>query len=283
MNRAMLLIGLLCVAILIPIVRSDTTILNEQVILNDGNPSKSYQFDLTGGTTISITLTVAGQGLINFHVLDSSDSQLLDAYDVGTEGFQRQWSVPSNGRFEFVIELTLGSSGLQSTVGIKLTSGSGGEQPSDDHGGGTLVDQNVTVTPAANPGDFYTSGKDFYLNLTVGERVSMKVTATGSPINLRIYNSTNRLYEKANFTSLDEEWDAPYNDTYDFWLFSQQGTAQVHIALQDVGTGGGFDPTLLIVIVVIVLVLVIAAVVVLRVRNRSGFPPPPPPPPPPPG
>jgi hypothetical protein len=109
----------------------------------------------------------------------------------------------------------------------------------------------------------------------------MKISATGSRINFRIYNSTDRLYEKDNITSLNEEWAVPGKDTYDFWIFSLEGTSQVHVTLQKVGSGG-FDPTLLIIIVVVVVFAVVAAVLIMRMRKGSLAPPPPPPPPPPP-
>src|SRR4030066_814642 len=107
MKLAKLLIILLCLATIIPIACSDTTILIEQVSLDGYNSSKSYHFSLTKGQTVSISLSVAGDGLIEFHILNSPDGQLFDKYDIGTEGLQEQWAVLYSDRFEFVVELTI--------------------------------------------------------------------------------------------------------------------------------------------------------------------------------
>lgn len=127
-GAACLLVALLFLAAIPVLVRCDETLLNEQLALTPDNASRSYKFDLTSGDTISITLGVTGQGLINFHVMNSSDSQLLDKYNIGNQGWQGQWTVPYNDRFEFVIELTTQDS---HAANIKLTSsgtGNGGQQ-----------------------------------------------------------------------------------------------------------------------------------------------------------
>jgi hypothetical protein len=167
MRLARLLIILLCLATIIPIACSDTTILNEQVSLDGYNSSKSYHFNLTKGQTVTISLSVAGDGLIDFYIFNSTDGQLFDEYDVGTEGLQQQWIAPYNDRFEFVIELTIDSLFYECTVGIILKTSEPTSQPSPSpQTGSTLIDENVTITPPENPDYPFESGKDYYLNLT---------------------------------------------------------------------------------------------------------------------
>jgi hypothetical protein len=277
-GAACLLIALLFLAAMPVLVRCDGTLLNEQVTLNADNASKSYLFDLTSGDTISITLSVAGQGFIDFHIMNSSDSQLLDRYDLGTEGWQGQWTVPYNDRFEFIIELTLASVGDEDTVGITLTSaGTSSPQPSPTSNA-TLVDEQFTLRSEGYFGSF----TDFYVDLTHGDRISLSVSTNGSKVSFGIYNSNDTeaglLLERLNITSLNDQWSAPYNDTFDFYFYILEGTVQVHFTMQKVAAGGGLDPMLVAVAVVVILVALIAVFLVVRMRKQ---PPPPPPPPPP--
>jgi hypothetical protein len=285
-GAACLLIALLFLAAMPVLVRCAGTLLNEQVTLNADNASKSYVFDLTSGDTISITLSVTGQGFIDFHIMNSSDSQLLDRYDLGTEGWQGQWTVPYNDRFEFVIELTLASLEDEDTVSITLTSaGTSGPQPSPTSSAqpsptsnATLVDEQFTLRSEG----YFDSFTDFYVDLTHGDRISLSVSTNGSKVSFGIYNSNDTegglLLERLNITSLNERWSPPYNDTFDFYFMILEGTAQVHFTVQKVAAGGGFDPLLVAVAVVVILVALIAVFLVVRMRKQ---PPPPPPPPPP--
>jgi hypothetical protein len=274
MKCQILLITLLCCMIVIPLAHSETTLLNEQVDLNSDHASQSYSLHQGSGDSISILLTVSGEGLIDFHILNSTDGQLMDKYDVSTEGLQEQWTAPYSDDFEFIVELAALSAASEATVSLKVTSGESANQ-----NGGVLVDQNVTL-------NYDDMGQDFYLNLTAGEKISIQVSATGSKVFFEIYNGTiDRIFAKANLTSMDEEWTAPKQDTYDFFIYNLEGTAQAHITLAKVGaTGGGFDPTLLIVVAVVVAIVLVGSLVALRVRKGrlAAAPPPPPPPPPPP-
>jgi hypothetical protein len=95
---------------------------------------------------------------------------------------------------------------------------------------------------------------------------------------------------KEDTDSVNEQWTAPKNDTYDFY-FLHRGSltpdSQVHFTVQKVSEGqdggGGFDPTPIVVVVVVLLVVLFSAFFIVRLRKQ---PPPPPPeegqPPPPP-
>jgi hypothetical protein len=135
--------------------------------------------------------------------------------------------------------------------------------------------------------EVWSSYRDFRVNLTGGDRISISVSVDGSVILFAIYNSTETyealLLERRDVTSVNEEWTAPYKDKFDFYLKIYAGTAQVHFTVQKVGGGGGgFDPTVLIIVVVVAAVAVVASFLILRMRKGSAGPPPPPTPPPPP-
>jgi len=269
-----LFIALLFLAVL-PLVRCDGTLpLDEQVPLDAYNPTKSYFYDLTSGTTISISVSVAGDA-VNFFIFNSTDGQLLSKYDI--TNLDQQWTVPYDGRFEFHIE----TSGTQSTATIMLSS-TGGQQPST--GNTTLVDQQFTMTA----GSIYDDYRDLYANLTSGDRVSISVSVNGSPIRFAIYSSadlSSSLLDRQNVTSVSEEWTASHDGNFDFYFKIFEGTAQVHFALQKLGAGGGgFDPLPIVVVVMVVLVVLVSAFLIVRMRRQPGLPPPPvaeePPPPP---
>jgi mannose-6-phosphate isomerase-like protein (cupin superfamily) len=278
-GAACLLIALLFLAAIPVLVRCDRTLLNGQVLLNADNASQSYKFDLTSGDMISITLGVTGQGLIDFHIMNSSDSQLLNRYDLGTEGWQGQWTVPYNDRFEFVIELTLVSIGDADTVSITLTSGGTSSPQPSPTSSATLVNEQFTLRSAG----YLDSFMDFYVNMTRDDTISLSVSTNGSKISLRIYNSTDTqaglLLERPNITSLNEQWSAPYNDNFDFYFYVLEGTALVHFTVQRPAGGGGFDPLPIAVIVIFVVAALLAVFLIVRMKRQ---PPPPPPPPPPP-
>ena len=115
---ACLLIALLLVAITPALVRCDDTFINAQLLLTQDNASKSWVGTLNNGDHISISLTVSGYGKISFHILNSHDAQLLDKTNIGTEGWQGQWTVPYNDDIEFLVELT---SPDQAVVGVRVT------------------------------------------------------------------------------------------------------------------------------------------------------------------
>jgi hypothetical protein len=135
-----------------------------------------------------------------------------------------------------------------------------------------LIDQTATVTGQ----DPY--AKSYYANLTGGDRVSMNIAVTGDPIRLGIYATIDgRIYFKVNITSLNEEWTAPHNDTFEFRIDATEGTSTFHVVVQK--AGGGFDPLTAVVIVVVVVVVLLAVVLALRMRKRRPQAPMPPPPP----
>jgi len=275
-REAVLLIASLFLAVL-PLARCDGTLpLNEQVTLDASNPTKSYFYDLTRGTTISISVSVTGDA-VNFFIFNSTDGQLLSKYDI--TNLDQQWTVPYDGRFEFHI----GTSGTQSTATITLSS-TGDQQPPP--GNTTLVDQQFTITA----GSIYDDYKDLYANLTSGDRVSISVSVTGSPIRFAIYSSadlSSSLLDRQNVTSVSEEWTAPHDGNFDFYFKILEGTAQVHFTLQKLGAGGGgFDPLPIVVIVMAILAVLVSVFLIVRMRRQHDLPPPPPdaegtPPPPP--
>lgn len=129
-RAACLLIAFLFVSAAPVLVRCEG-ILDEQGALNlISKASQSYKKSLTSGTTIDIKIDgISQSGSINFHVFNSTDGQLLDKTNIGTEGYQSQWTVPYGDTFEFLLEL---SSGDQTDYHITLTSaGSGGGGGSD--------------------------------------------------------------------------------------------------------------------------------------------------------
>ena len=108
-RAALLLIALLFLATMPVLVRC-AGILDEQGSLDDlNNPSQSYKRELTGGTALDINIDgVSRSGSIDFHIFNSTDGQLLDKTNIGTEGYQTHWTVPYNDNFEFLVELTSG-------------------------------------------------------------------------------------------------------------------------------------------------------------------------------
>jgi hypothetical protein len=134
--------------------------------------------------------------------------------------------------------------------------------------------------------------KDFYVDLTTGDRISISISVTGAPIEFDIEDSARQfLLTKEDTNSVNEEWTATKNDTFDFYFHHRGGAlaadSQVHFTAQKVaegqGGGGGFDPTPIVVVVMVLLAVLISAFFIVRLRKQ---PPPPPPaegqPPPPP-
>lgn len=121
---------------IVPLAHSEATLLDEHATLNSGHASQSYALHLGGGDSISITLTVSGDGLVNFHILNSTDGQLMDKYDVGIEGVQEQWNAPYSDSFECIIELAALSIVSEANVSLKITSGEPNDQqpPANQNG-----------------------------------------------------------------------------------------------------------------------------------------------------
>lgn len=121
-----LIFKLLILGMLVSLAYCDETLpFNQQTVLNNTNPTKSYFFNLTSGDTISITISVTGDS-INFVIFNSTDGQLLSKYN--TQGVQESWTAPYDGRFEFHIE----TSGNEANVTMTLTSS---HQPGETGGG----------------------------------------------------------------------------------------------------------------------------------------------------
>jgi hypothetical protein len=116
---AILLITLLFLSVSFSLVRCDDMFINSQLWLTQDNASHSWDGDLKNGDHISVSVTVInGDGKVSFHVLNSHDEQLVDQTNIGTEGWQRQWTVPYDDSIEFVVELT---SGTQAIVNVQVT------------------------------------------------------------------------------------------------------------------------------------------------------------------
>lgn len=272
-QEAVLFVTLLFLAVL-PLARCDGTLpLNEQVTLDASNPTRSYFYVLTSGTTISMSVSVTGDA-VNFIIFNSTDGQLLNKYDI--TNLDEQWTVPYNGRFEFHI----GTTGTQSTATITLSS-TGGQEPPP--GNTTLVDRQFTITA----GSIYDDYTDLYANLTSGDKVSISISVDGSPIRFAIYSGadlSSSLLDRRNVTSVNEEWTAPHDGNFDFYFKILEGTAQVHFTLQKLGSGGGgFDALPIVVVVIVILVVLFSVFLIVRMRKQPPLPPPPaeePPPPP---
>jgi hypothetical protein len=131
---ACFLIALFLLSVAPVIARCDDTFINAELFLTQDNASKSWVGTLNNGDHISISLTVNGYGKINFHILNSHDVQLLDETNIGTEGWQGQWTVPYDDDIEFVVELTTAD---QAVVGVRvtLTGTDGGTQQQGGNGG----------------------------------------------------------------------------------------------------------------------------------------------------
>jgi hypothetical protein len=125
--------------------------------------------------------------------------------------------------------------------------------------------------------------KEIYANLASGDRISINITVTGQPLEFDIIGSGNEyLLTKNDVDSVNEEWTAPRNDTYNLYFLhkggSLTGNSQVHFTAQKLGEGqggGGFDPTPIVIIVIILLVVLVSVFFIFRLRKQ---PPPPPPP-----
>jgi hypothetical protein len=131
MKRAgCLLVVLLVVSATLVLVRCEG-ILDEQDSLDSiSKASQSYKRGLASGTIIDITIDgVSWTGSVDFHIFNSNDGQLLDKTNIGTGGYQGQWTVPYDDTFEFLVEL---SSGDQTAYHITLTSAGTG----NPNGGG---------------------------------------------------------------------------------------------------------------------------------------------------
>jgi hypothetical protein len=133
-------------------------------------------------------------------------------------------------------------------------------------------------------------GRSFGRSLTAGDKISINITTVGSKISFGIFNSsTEVIYDKENITSLFEDWTAPYNDTFDFFVTTYQGVSDVHLIVQITAHGqaggAGVDPLIMVVVAVVIVAVLVAVFFVLRGRKQPQMQPemplPPPPPPPP--
>lgn len=140
-RAACLLIALLIVAATPVLVRCDDTFINAELFLTQDNASHSWDGSLKNGDHISISLTVNGNGKISFHILNSHDAQLFDRTNIGTEGWQGQWTVPYDDNIEFVVELT---SADQAVVGVRVTL-TGTEGGTQQGGGGGFDPLQIAV------------------------------------------------------------------------------------------------------------------------------------------
>lgn len=127
------------------------------------------------------------------------------------------------------------------------------------------TDQQFNMTAQSNV-DFL---KDFCTNLTSSDRILINLSVIGGPLSLSIYNSAlQKLYDKENIASVNEEWSPPYNDTFDFYFRIYDGTAQVHFTLQKV-IGGGFNILPIVALVVAVVIFLVVAVLVVSQKTRT--------------
>jgi hypothetical protein len=154
----------------------------------------------------------------------------------------------------------------------------------------TLVDENVTLYGSGDP---LTRIKTWDLALDGGSTVSISIAVNGDPVNFEIYakdSQDNKLLQKNDVTSVEEQWTVPNSDTFTFWLEGSvngrdaYGNATVHVTIRATAGkgGGGFDPLPAVVVVLVVIVVLVSAFFIFRLRQQSALPPPPPPEEPPP-
>jgi hypothetical protein len=186
------------------------------------------------------------------------------------------WTVPYDDSFRFYFNIDEGTAQIHFTVQKSTTQG---------------IPLDLRFSMDSRYYDY--SYRDFYANLTSGDRISINIAVNGDRIVFQVYNSSEtsggRLLDKQNVTSVNEEWTAPYSDRFDFYFEINEGDAQIHFTAQKVTEdgepvdgGGGLDPLPIVVVVVVLLVVFISAFLIIRVRKQSkaSVPPPPPPPPP---
>lgn len=115
---ALTIIALISLASLSGLVWCEEIILSEHVelISVDSPDSRAYDFDLTAGDTISISISVSGDSL-NFYIYNSTGHELYRETNIMT--LEDQWTVPSDDTYGFVIETWAGED-AQSSVDITL-------------------------------------------------------------------------------------------------------------------------------------------------------------------
>jgi hypothetical protein len=137
-GAAFLAIALLLLATIPVLIRCDGTLVNAEYWLKDTDTWHSWSGDLKNGDILSITVKVLGStpnGLINFYISNSHDSHLLDKTNIGTDGWQGQWTVPYDDSITFRIELASGSDQAIVSVNITWAAGTDGQQPAQQGGG----------------------------------------------------------------------------------------------------------------------------------------------------
>jgi hypothetical protein len=97
----------------------DEIILNEHVTLTsfDSPDSRVYQFNLTTGDTISMSISVLGDS-IDLYIYNNTGYELLQRTNIFD--LEEQLTVPYNGTFQFIIE-TFASESANAVVDITLT------------------------------------------------------------------------------------------------------------------------------------------------------------------
>jgi hypothetical protein len=70
------------------------------------------------------------------------------------------------------------------------------------------------------------------LNLTKNERIDVKISGDGQPIDFRITdNQSSTLIEKVGDTFYDVPWQAPADGTYTFWVSAYAGNVTAAITV----------------------------------------------------
>lgn len=147
-----------------------------------------------------------------------------------------------------------------------------------------LVNSTVTLGP-----EYSNSSEYWWIEVTGGSTVSIDMSVqSGTHVDFYIKRGTNgeRVYEKSDFTILQDNWVVPDTGRYSCNLDNSNygyRTSEVHVLLQQTeGQGGGSDPLPIVAVVIILLVVLISVFLVIRMRKQPLLPPPPEEPPRPP-
>jgi hypothetical protein len=132
MKRTVLLAtALLLLATMPVLVRCEETIIDDQFTFDESNANSLnvHAVSLKSNDTISIRLAVS-QGTIGFKIEDTMVRTLLTKENVGTGGWQGQWTVPYDDVFNFELFLERDASnaaaGTITVTSSTSQSGSGG-------------------------------------------------------------------------------------------------------------------------------------------------------------
>jgi hypothetical protein len=132
-----LAIALLLLATMPVLVRCQTTFLNEQITLNNSNVHEETDLrwwtfgPMTKGDTISVTLGVSGNSPIDFdiYVMGWDTPTQFEKKGIGTEGLQKQFTVPEDENYSFSISVASTDPAASVTVTITLST-SASQSPS---------------------------------------------------------------------------------------------------------------------------------------------------------